>query len=172
MMTEKVEERFPVCQGQDLEAMVEAAMALLLREEKILSRERAYQVHIIYDQIRDMLMQHQSLWEQYQYLYWKKKYDCCCQILERLSGELKAEYQNRLGLEFCRAESLGQLRRNDYTAPVWRQMHQMMDQARGYTGLRGLWKKTVPHIPAWIRYGMYGALEWAVKMKGFIGGKG
>lgn len=171
-MTERVVERFPVCQGQDLEQMVETAMASTLQEEKPLSRECAYRIHVVYDQIRDMLMKSQGLWEQYQHLYWKRKYECCCQILECLTGELKAEYEKRLGLELCRAEDLGQLRRKDYDSAVWRQMHQMMDQARGYTGVRRLWKKMVPQIPAGLRYGIYGALEWVVKWKGFMGGKG
>lgn len=167
---EKMSVIFPVCDGQDLEANLKCVTDQLPQSGVITDRAAAYTVSIAYDRIRDALMQDRKTWERFQYLYWRKKYHSYQTVCTRLDDSLKTEYLDRMGQEFKRAMQLGQLRRADFSVSEWRDIRGMVDQALGYTGARGIWKKIAPYIPGWIRRGIYGTIGLPAQIKSFIVG--
>lgn len=161
-------DRLPVCDGQDLEAGLELVMAWVLSHDgvpKITDRAVAFAVNMEFDRIRDALMRQRKAWEQYEPLYWRKKYLSYQAVLPALDETLREEFCFRMRQEFKRAMQLGQLRKPEFTAAQWRDIRHMTDEALGYVGLRGALREISPYIPAFIKRGIVGVIRLAAKSK-------
>lgn len=73
------------------------------------SRLHSYHTNQVYDSIRDFLMEDYSVWNQYKYIYHKKKYYAYLYTVEHTAPEYRQEYLQRFSREFKRAQDLGEL---------------------------------------------------------------
>lgn len=149
----KMSVSFPVCNGKDLEAGLQCVtdQVLSCSESMITDCGNAYAISIEFDRIRDALMQEQTVWEQYQYYYWWRKYHSARMVCTRLAPELKEEFYDRMCHEFRRAMKLGQLRRSDFEKAEWHDICKMADQSLGYHGFFGMMRKVLPQFPGFLR---------------------
>lgn len=134
----------------DLEIILEDVLAGL-GDGIITDRDRAYAVSIAYDRIRDALMENQQIWQAWQYIYWQRKYCSYTAVLHRLTDSLQEEYAERMAREFRRAMDRGQLCQSIFDPGQWRDIRNMVDSARGFTGTQGALRKVVRRLPRWAR---------------------
>ena len=148
----------------DLEALLEEVIASL-GEETITDRNQAYAVNVVYDRIRDALMENQALWQSWQHTYWQKKYISYDRILTRLEDSLKREFADRMAREFHRAMAQDQLDPSAFEPDQWQKIQRMVAEANGDYGTRGAIKKIVYNMPAGSRKAVLAVVALVTKAK-------
>ena len=162
---------FPVRNGVDLEAELQRATDQLLNvnsASRISDPSQAYAINIVYDRIRDVLMEKRDVWEQWKFIYWQRKYHSYLAVYERLEDSLKEQFMGRMQQEFRRAMQTGQLDRSCFGNSDWKMISTMIRYSDGLSGvLRGIpvLRVLAPYIPKTVKRALARVINWIVKAK-------
>ena len=95
--------------------------------------DKVYCINKEYDFIREILMEDKKLWARFKYMYWVKKLSNYLATITRIGDEYKREYINHISKEFCRAEALGELKRELFTDTQWQKLQFIMRDPEGFS---------------------------------------
>lgn len=92
------------------------------------NKEKVYCVNVEYDFIRDILMQDQGIWERFKYMYTWKKFHNYLFTINRIDDQFRKDYIQRMGVEFKRAQQLGEFTKDMFTDLEWKKLKLIMEK--------------------------------------------
>ena len=95
--------------------------------------DKVYCINKEYDFIREILMQDKKIWNRFKYIYWVKKLSNYLATVKRIGEEYKREYIRAISKEFCRAEELGELKKDVFTEEQWKKLQFLMRDPEGFS---------------------------------------
>ena len=95
--------------------------------------DKVYCINKEYDFIREILMQDKKIWNRFKYVYWVKKLSNYLATIKRIGEEYKREYIRAISKEFCRAEELGELKKDVFTEEQWKKLQFLMRDPEGFS---------------------------------------
>ena len=95
--------------------------------------DKVYCMNKEYDFIREILMQDKKIWNRFKYIYWVKKLSNYLATVKRIGEEYKREYIRAISKEFCRAEELGELKKDVFTEEQWKKLQFLMRDPEGFS---------------------------------------
>ena len=95
--------------------------------------DKVYCINKEYDFIREILMQDKKIWNRFKYIYWVKKLSNYLATVKRIGDEYKREYIRAISKEFCRAEELGELKKDVFTEEQWKKLQFLMRDPEGFS---------------------------------------
>lgn len=125
-----------------------------------------FEMNVIFDRIRDELMESPDWWQKYQFGYWRDKLECYQNVLAVLEPEHRETFQTRMRREFRRGDRLDQLNRAVFTEDQWRTVRDLVRYADGAVSVLqsvGIVRKLSGFVPAPIKRFIISVLQYISK---------
>ncbi len=130
------------------------------------SKEKVYCMNIEYDFIRNLLMEDAEIWERFKYMYWWKKYFNYMFTYDRIDGQYKADYLDRMSQEYRRAMQKGELDKNAFTPVEWKKIQALIGKNHDLSGVFWRLRTTklvqiiMPYIPVSVKKIILKIIRW------------